>query len=350
MIPLNKSNKEKGMVLILTFLVASILLIFTAGFFLRALNERRLINLRMETERALQNAEKGIAYAYFESAQEGWTWFTHQWNNGLGRPQPLASPPSANRSDVHFVSVSDDPCGFLKDGESGSNPTADPDYGCYAANDCTFVLKTFSDPLVKNMTVVRVKGISGNVVRTLEYRISRSAIYDYAWWTNYDLRLNSIGGYVNGGRIHANGNIFMESWIRLLGVDTISTGKDKGIYYAWSNYYAPGYYDWYIDGSSNINGRIPLPSLEKANVFLGGSAYVKSWAGTTADLPITTQAPWVYLDNNIYKYRGFAWEYGVSSESAWPPGWILDEEFRFYGDSDPINNTKANRYSWVSGT
>jgi Tfp pilus assembly protein PilX len=310
-------RNQKGTVLLITYILALMLMGLGMAFFIRAFGGKRLSQIQNDSLKAFYNAEKAVSYAYFESANQGWTWFTHQWDADIADYVPVASAPASLRTaiDTQFV-------------------TSGTDTGCYAANDNSFVLKTFSDPNVNNVTVVRAKGISGNVQRVIEYRISRSAIYDFAWWTPYNLNLDSVGSYVNGGRVHSNGDIYMYNAKRLYAVDTISTGKDKSIYYrSYGTYASPGYYDWYVDGTSNINGEVPVPDLAKRPA--GSDA--QRWAGTTDAQAYATQNPWKYESppgSGKWHWRSYGYEYAA----YWPPRDWRNEEAFFYGDAQARYN------------
>lgn len=317
-------RNQKGMVLITAYIVILILAGFITAFFFRAIQESGLVQGQNDSMKALSNAEKAVAYAYFESSKKGWEWFTHNWNSEGDLvsviPSPSAVRTQGGSADCYFVS-------------SGN------DQGCYAAKDGSFILKTFPDPRVQDVTVVKAKGISGNVQRLIEYRISRVAIYDFAWWTPYDLNLNNVGNNVNGGRVHTNGNIYMYSGKRLYGVDKMTTGKDKGIYYAWNTYYGPGYYDWYVDGSSNINGEVPIPHLGSPDASIPTAGTFRRWAGTKETDPYTTQTPWLYQDAlGTWRWRS----YGSVYVNTWPPRDWRDTEDFFYGDSQARYNVTVS--------
>ncbi|MFH1129007.1 MAG: hypothetical protein V1699_06345 [Candidatus Omnitrophota bacterium] len=317
-----KLHNQKGVILIIALAVILMLMGLSATFFMRVISQRGLSQRQSDSLKAFYNAEKALSYAYFESAAAGWNWFTHDWDADNGDDVPLSSPPASLRAgaDTYFIA-------------------AGADQGCYAANDGSFILKAFADPQAASVTLVRAKGISGSVERVLEYRITRTAIYDFAWWTPYSLNINNVGENVNGGRIHSNGNIYMYNSKRLYGVDTISTGKNKGVYYVWDNYYGPGYYDYYMDGSSNINGEVPIPDLGKPDVSIPGSGTFRRWAGTTSAESTQAQSPWLYYyaANDKWYYRS----YGSAYAGQWPPRDWSNEESFFYGNSEARYNSNV---------
>lgn len=322
---MNIMRNRRGIVLVTAYIFVVILLGLSSIFFIRASQEGRIVQMQNESQKAFENAEKGAAYAYFESADKGWTWFTHSVD-AKGNLLPLTSTPISVRTqggnvDAHFV-------------------TSGPDQGCYAANDGSFLVKAFADPKVPNITVVRAKGISQGNERVIECRLNRSAIYDFAWWTPYDLYLNSVGQLVNGGKIHSNKNIYMGNAMRLYAVDILSTGKNKSVYYSADTYYGPGKYDYYIDGSSNYNGVVPIPSLNIPDLLLNnGNTKVRRVPGTDSTMSIPEQAPWLYYDSwdKAWKYRS----YGSAYAGTWPPRDWTDEEYKFSGDSLASNNTST---------
>lgn len=311
-------RNQKGMVLITSYLVVIVLILLSGAFFARTIQESNLVQRQNDSLKALYNAEKGVAYAYFESCAKGWAWVTHAWDGDNDVAVPVSTPPAALRTSVD--------CQFI--------PAPQEHEGSYAADDGSFILKTFFDPQDDNVTIVRSMGISGDVRRVVEYRIARDSIYDFAWWSPDDLNLDDVGDNVNGGRIHANGDITMSSSKRLYGVDTISTGRDRGIYYRNNGrYYAPGRYDWYVDGSGDINGEVPLPhlSLMEAEGINDRSRY---WAGTDATEPYDqdyqTRHPWKYeASPDNWRFRS----YGTHLAGSWPPRDWRDEEYFFYGSS-----------------
>ena len=176
-------RNQKGVVLITTFMVVLVLVALVAAFSARSISEKSLADRHDDSLKALYNAEKGIAYAYFEAERLGWTWFTHDWNTMTGQ----LDSNDLSSTDAERTQGVDKDCHFINDGSAG------PEDGCYASDDGTFIVKTFPDPnLGSGVTVIRSKGISGQLERVIEYRISRKSIFNYYMWTPYDL---TLGGY-----------------------------------------------------------------------------------------------------------------------------------------------------------
>ncbi len=310
---MNKLRQEKGILLITVYLVVLILMGLSGAFFYRTIHAKKMVESADNFLKALYNAEKGLSYAYYEISNQGYSWFTHEID-ALGNIVPKSATPVSLRTQGSNADAA-----FITEGD---------DLGCYRALDGSFILKSFPDSRLSDTTVVRIKGISGNNQRVIEYRLSRTGIYDYAWWTNYNL---SIKGdyYANGGRIHANGNISLYSSAKIYDVDSIKTGKDNGIYYAESSkYIRPGYYDYYVDNSGNVNGELPLPDLGR----MASNSSARAWAGTNSSQNTSIQAPWINQTTNSY-YSNPASDF----VGSWPPAWMLNAEWRFYGDSQPQN-------------
>jgi hypothetical protein len=296
----NLLRNQRGVVLLTTYMVVLVLLALSAAFFSRTIQEKNMVQRQDDSLQAFYNAETGISYAYFESANADWEWFTHSDSGTSLFPDALRTEGST--ADCEFI-------------------TAGEDTGCYAAQDGSFILKAFRDPeLGPTVTVVRVKGIGENIERILEYRIKTNTIFDFAWWTPYSLNISDVGENINGGRIHANENIYIDcDQKRLRGIDTLSTGENGTIRYSqYTQYYAPYCYD-FLDGI--MDGKAPLPDLEL------DADNKRRWRGTLDSHPDAVKYPWNY-------------ESGLSKKGAadnlsdyWPPfDWRNVDSF-FYGSS-----------------
>ena len=304
--------------LIATYIVLFIIIVVASAFFTLLIYERKNIERGNEGLKALNFAEKGIAYAYQEAYSGGWTWYTHEWKN-LQKDELVALKPqeqSKIRTDCFF-----DANGF------------------YAANNGEFMVKAYPDRTRDNDTLVLSMGRSGTETRVVLYYLTRRGMYDFFCYTPYDLNLYSAVGHyadLNGGGIHANGNIYISSYMRLEDISELSTGEDGVIYYASSQYAAPFYPDRYDgDGVCNggdMDGEAPIQRLDNPTY---------GWRDDSKGEP----GPFGYYDT----YGRWQWNsYANHFENLWDSS-FLNADQHFYGSSDPNYNVAPGaKDPWTS--
>jgi hypothetical protein len=274
-------RNQKGAVLITVYLVVTLLLALSGILFSRSIQERNLVQREQAYQQALYNAERGLAYAYFECKRAGWSWFTHSWDQ-TSTPWVLQSNNLASTAAQRTQGASVD-CHFI--------PTGQVNEGCYAANDGSFILRTFPDPNEANVTVIRVLGISGDIQRAVEHREVKRAVSNYFLFSAGDLGV--AGSWdCGGGGIHANGKIVLDTGARIDNVSELSTGENMSIAYQWLTYSHPTWLDD-ADGISG-NNNAPLPDLAAPHIwsvvnpypYVGGHTYETNWstAGSTINM------------------------------------------------------------------
>ncbi|MFH1061791.1 MAG: hypothetical protein V1747_02765 [Candidatus Omnitrophota bacterium] len=239
-------TNRKGTILVATYMVLCVIIVVASSFFSMVLTDNKTVARDNDGARALSNAERGIAYAYFEANKMGWDWYTHEWNGSKKKLIPI--PPAQRvltRADLSFNSDK-----FVEH------------------NSGSFMLKAYPDATRENDTVVVSMGICGKERRVLMYYLTRRGIYDFFIYTPYDLDLYDAVGHhplLNGGGIHSNGDIHIDSYMRLEDISELSAGASGNIYYEGSQYIPPYYADR-LD--SVMDGKSPITRLDKmADVF-----------------------------------------------------------------------------------
>lgn len=234
-------TNRKGTILVATYMVLCVIIVVASSFFSMVMTDNKTVARDNDGARALASAEKGIAYAYFESNKMGWDWKTHEWNGGKNKLNKI--PPAQRvltRADLSFNAE-----GFVEH-SSGE-----------------FMLKAYPDLTRENDTVVVSMGICGRERRVLMYYLTRRGIYDFFLYTPYDLDLyNAVGQYpkLNGGGIHSNGDISIRAAMRLENISELSAGEDGRIYYHGDQYIPP----YFADRLDNVmDGKSPITRLDK---------------------------------------------------------------------------------------
>lgn len=302
---------KKGTMLIATYLVLFVIIVTTAGIFSLILNEKKLVIRNTEEKKALSNAEMGMTYAVFESQNLGWQWYTHKWKTPA--KQKLV-PLAASDTGYHQQLMTD--CSFDAN-------------GFFVANNGEFMVKAYQNADNEDETIIVAMGMSGEFRKVLKYTLSRKGIYDFFYYSPYDIDLNNAVGtfpHLNGGGIHTNGNIYFDYPVRLDNVSELSTGKNGAIYYRnMDRYPAPRYLDNY-DGT--YDGQAPIVRLDTFNDVFRDDA---------ADDP----GPFGYYYFDKYGTRHWTWKsYATyyAHTSTWPTTGYRTSEWYFAGDSSPWNN------------
>lgn len=298
------SNK-KGTILIASYLVLFVIIIIASSLFVMLITEGRIVNLEKDAIKALNYAEKGIAYAFYESENLGWQWYTHKWNDA--KDTLLALEPS----DASYQEKLRTDCSFDEN-------------GFYVANNGEFMIKAYPDQQRENETVILAMGISGNTRRVIKYALARKGIYDFFYYSPYNIDLDSaVTNFprLNGGGIHSNGDIYFDAAVRLENISELSTGEKGKIYYTCTNQYAPPYAADLFDGAKDAQA--PIVRLDNpADVFNKG---------------VSDPGPFGYYWGN--KVPAWYWKtWAQDFASSWPSIAYRTSEWYFSGDSKPWNN------------
>ena len=312
-------KNKKGTVLIATYIVLFVIFVTASCLFMVIITEKKSVSKETEGKKALSLAEAGLAYAYYESQNFGWQWYTHKWNLAKDKLLPLdpgdASYCQAFRSDVNF---------------DGS--------GFYVANDGSFMVKAYPDQNDEDTTIVISLGVDGSERRAISYGLNRRGIYDFFYYSPYSIDLdNSVGKFpqLHGGSIHTNGNLRIDKPVRLENISELSTGGNGSIYYAESDKYpAPYYADKYsFNGGQNsgaMDGRAPMVRLDQpTNLFRDDGNDESGDFG------------YYWFD----KYGGRRWSrhsysnyFAHTNFSSFPNKAFRNTEWYFYGDKLAWNN------------
>jgi len=234
---------RKGTILVATYMVLCVIIVVASSFFSMVLTDNKAVTRSNDGARALSNAERGIAYAYFEAYNLGWDWKTHDWHNAAHKVELKVVPPGQQ------LKTRPD-CDFNAD-------------GFFVHDSGDFMIKAYPDMTRENDTVVVSMGICGKETKVLMYYLTRRGIYDFFLYTPYNLDLYAaVGNHpdLNGGGIHSNGDIHIDSAMRLEDISELSTGETGRIYYE-GNQYIPPYYADRLDGI--MDGKSPITRLDR---------------------------------------------------------------------------------------
>ena len=301
---MNLILNKKGTILVASYLVLFFILAVTSAFFMVVINDTKSVVRDSESTKAMNFAEKGIAYVYYESYNLGWQWYTHKWNSTKDTLLPLDSGDASYheklRTDCYFDSN-----------------------GFYVHNNGEFMIKAYPDLVRENDTIVVSMGICGKEKKVLLYYLSRKGGYDFFYYTPYNLDLYSAVGHttsLNGGGIHANGDIYLRSYMRLEDISEMSTGQNGKIYYYGDRYPAPYYADDY-DGVRD--GKSPIARLD---------SLTNMWR----DDSIGDPGPYGYYDaKGGWHWKSYAYSFARNYVSHWPTYTyaFTNTERHFAGDS-----------------
>ncbi|MBU4477964.1 MAG: hypothetical protein KKH34_02605 [Candidatus Omnitrophica bacterium] len=309
-------HNNKGAILIMTYLVLFVVVVIMGAVFTFFIQQNKQITLETEGVKALNKAEMGVAYAVYESQNLGWKWYTHKWNNDKDALLPLDS------SDASYLQQLRADCYFNAD-------------GFYVANNGNFMVKAYPDKNNEDTTIVVAVGISGDVKKVLQYKLNRKGIYDFFYYSPYDIDLdNAVGVYprLNGGGIHSNGNIRLDYPVRLENICELSTGENGKIYYAGADQYpAPNYLDSY-DGV--YDGKAPMVRLDKYTDVFRDDANNKP-----GDFGYYF---WDKYGTRYWGWKSNATYYANTNAGEWLTQGFRNSEYYFYGDKSSWNYIAPN--------
>lgn len=297
-------RNNKGIALISVYVVMLIIVTLSIFLYNRMVQKFQLTQRDVLSTQALYDAEKGISHAYFELIKSSFVWPTQN---------PTQNTLCQIDANGYYVPIN----------SSVGN----------------FKVKVFSDPDNPNIVIIRSLGSSGQLQRALEYRASKRGIYDFYFYTPYNLNLAGLvsSGWIidaGGGGIHANGDIQFSQ--QLIVKDCFELSTPQNIYYGPGRQYVrPAYIDD-LDGPRD--GMAPVPTLYKRDPKLGdiSPGGVNLWADATG-------GPWGY-----YEHSGgstyWSWKSDDASKagSGWPPNVFKDTDTHFPGDSHSYNKVWVN--------
>ena len=277
------------------------------------MTEKKSVTKEIGGKKALSLAEMGLAYAYYESENFGWQWYTHKWNSAKDKLLPLetsdASYHQRFRTDASF------------DAE-----------GYYVLNDGTFKVKAYPSQDSEDSTIVIAIGVDGRESRAVSYVLNRQGIYDFFYYSPYSIDLdNAVGNFprLYGGSIHTNGNIRIDNPVRMENISELSTGGDGTIYYAASDRYPAPYYGDRL-GDGVMDGSAPMVRLDQpTNVFRDDLANESGDFGHYWYDKYGTRR-WSWNSNATY--------FGYTNFSSYPTKAFRNTEWYFYGDKLSWNN------------
>lgn len=186
-------GRKSGIILISTFAVGLIVFILSSTYASSSINQAQQAYRDGYRLQAFYEAERGIAYAYYEQSREGFQWYTHD-----DRTTPAAEDPPET-GDLHITSPVIDNGLYCLDDDQGVR---------------RFSVKIFPEKntLLEETGVIRIlarssiKGFS----RTIEYRLGQVSPYWYFFFYPDDHTFS--GGIWDGrnyGGIHVNGDIYL---------------------------------------------------------------------------------------------------------------------------------------------
>jgi len=202
-------HSNKGFLLITSYMVMAVLLIFGAAFFARSISENNAARINQNSLAAIYAAQKGIECAYYEIknyANQG-LWVTHTVDPTDGSLQPLASPPPVSLSANNIFDLTNN---FYRENTANT----------------IFQVRTYADPNDADLVVVLSRGISGNIQRLFITKVSAHNMYDRFIFTPDDLLMQRQYWNANNGTIHANGDIIFGDHARAYNIGRLDTAQN----------------------------------------------------------------------------------------------------------------------------
>ncbi len=326
---MNILNK-KGTILVATYLVLFVIVVVASSLFSLILNERKNVMRESEGIKALSFAEMGVAYAYYESQNLGWQWYTHKWNDDKDTLSKLEP------ADMSYHQKLRTDCSFNGD-------------GFYVSNNGEFMVKSYPNADRENETVVVSMGSSGTERRAIKYSLNRQGIYDFFFYSPYTIDLDNAVGRrpkLNGGGIHSNENIRIDREIRLKDCSELSTGENGTIYYAASDRYPAPYYadNLKLNPGTQTAGPFDPPGLDGMAPIVRLDKPWDVFRRDSEDHP--GEFGHYHLDKNGDRYWSWnsnATYFSYTNINSWPTKAYRDTEWYFYGDQSPWNNINYNQ-------
>lgn len=183
----NILKNNKGIVLITVYFVVVVLLGLTSVIFMRSINESRLARRSADSLQAFYEAEAGISYAYYELAQAGFDWYTHDDNATPAADTPVVRAAGAS-IEIHYTV-----------GGRGFQVKTYPEKDAFGARTGIVIV----------LSQATVNGIS----RTIEYRLGQESAYQYFFFfpDTHTFDTATFDGRNYGG-IHVNGDIVLSNF------------------------------------------------------------------------------------------------------------------------------------------
>jgi hypothetical protein len=295
-------RNQKGMVLIIAYMVVLVLAILSAAFFMRAFQGKRLSQQQNDSMKAFYEAEAGIAYAYFEESKANFQWYTHEDKN----TRVTSTHAVTHGTIISFV---------FPIPKIASKSYIGPD-GLYRVSGRRFAVKTYPEVIngsYSKVIVIHSQATVGSVIRTVEYRLGQISAYKYFFFYPYNKDFYS--DYYDGrnyGSIQVNGNMIFHGDPTFAYLTELTSGGyitrpytqfyDRHGAYAFSDYWACPVYQnstnhfdtgtttfkiGHVDNTSSSNVKSLPYYLEGAGAFWNYDKYPSSGNTTPAHYTIS---------------------------------------------------------------
>ncbi len=210
-----KRKKQNGMAIVAVLIINFILGAFILGLLSYTTVLKQREQDKINTERAMFLAQRGIAYAYTEMRLHGYSWFTHKVVGQTNKLVPIAATPNV----------------ILPSADIGPK-------GCYRPfGDDSVLVKIYSD---KDGNIwMKAQGKSKDKTFILISGVGVSSLYDYF------LFIPDENPYIHGkydgegiGKIYISGNVKLSASSKFYDVPEIKLSS-KGSFLQYSGYYSP---------------------------------------------------------------------------------------------------------------
>ena len=343
-------SKNKGIVFIVTLMVMAVVFAVAGAYVSNAIVQNQSVVREVASAQQFYSSEKGMEYAYIESKNHNFNWFTH-----------IVS------ADSSLVKNNTTPTVTI------SGASINPTTGCYeiTLGSGKLEIKTYADPNRPSETLVLSRYTLNSVCHIEKMRISNKSLFTFFYYYPTD---KYFGGMTLDGKsiagIYVKGNISMHS-TTFKNLTELSTDPAHGIVKYYYQYNAPYSLD---DNSDSVrDGKAALPSLyiqhdySSLKPYPWGTSYwpycpapttwppydwknisyhfyyepsgnyitqVGSVNGVT--LPVTLPTPW-----NWDKYSG--------TDKSAKPGGKDEKDVQFYDSSGNLADSTYwnNLYSWL---
>lgn len=335
-------KNNKGVVLIVAYVVLVGLLGLSAVAFLRSITEARAAQRASDSLQAFYNAEAGIAYAHAEARTANFIWYTHVDNDRGATPANVAT---FNAELIAEFGQGTGQAIFNATGLTSSyDATAlvplrgniDSVTCLYTVGGKNFQVKSYPEIDWTNgsftgAVIILSQATVNNVTRTVESRLGQSSAYGYFFFypDNHVFEYGTYDGY-NFGAIHVNGDIIFRRRPEFKYLTALTCGSNepsKGYIrqYRWASY--PDY-----QGEINYPSTILNPNTlgywmyhnvpwQYTHGWSGDGMYTRFTSGPVnpADGPSITKDLPYYLEQSDpgWDYDKYAGNPGANPAAHW---------------------------------
>ncbi|MFC1594273.1 hypothetical protein ACFL38_02995 [Candidatus Omnitrophota bacterium] len=198
-------QRNKGFLLISSCILLTVIAIFSTAIFSKSISEHLSSRENIDRLQAKYNALFGMELISAEARHHGSAWWTHQVDED-NSPYPLSA--QSEILDLTFSSL----CAI--------NPTT----GAYESLDGLFSTRLYYDKATGRETeiIILSQGISNHETYLLAAKVSSESLYQYFYFTPYELEMHNTDYLAEGGMIHSNEDIVFRTYVDIQKIGKLS--------------------------------------------------------------------------------------------------------------------------------